>query len=168
MFLLIGGNSEIGAATARRLRARGERLITTTRRAVHLAADEAFLDLDRLPDDWRPPAGVTAACVFAAIARLAACEADPTGSHRVNVTRTLALAEKLMAEGVYTLFLSTNQVFDGTRPHIPADAPHSPVSAYGRQKAAAEATFKRWIGEGAAVGILRLAKVVSPQMALLR
>jgi dTDP-4-dehydrorhamnose reductase len=166
MFLLIGGNSEIGAATARHLRAEGRRVVTTTRRAGALGQDEWFLDLDQLPDDWRPPQGIKAACLFAAIGRLAACEADWAGSYRVNVTQTLALARKLAASGVYTLFLSSDKVFDGTRAQVPADAPPSPLSAYGRQKAAAESVFRAWIGEGAPAGILRLAKVASPDMAL--
>jgi dTDP-4-dehydrorhamnose reductase len=167
MFLLIGGNSEIGAATARFLRGQGQPVITTTRRPGALAEDETFLDLAQLPVDWRPPEGVAAACIFVAVARLAACEADWAGSNNVNVTQTLKLAEKLVARGIYTLFLSTNQVFDGTGAKMPADAPFSPVSAYGRQKAATDAAFKGWVAAGAPAGILRLAKVVSPDMALL-
>jgi dTDP-4-dehydrorhamnose reductase len=167
MFLLIGGNSEIGAATARRLREQGQSVVTTTRRAADPGEDELFLDLEQLLNDWRPPEGIKAACIFAAMARLAACEADWAGSYRVNVAQTLALAEKLIAKGIYTLFLSTNQVFDGTRAQVPSDAPVSPVSAYGRQKAATEAVFKTWIAAGAPAGILRLAKVVSPDMTLI-
>jgi dTDP-4-dehydrorhamnose reductase len=167
MFLLIGGNSEIGAATARHLRAQGRRVVTTTRRAGDPGQDELFLDLEQLPDDWLPPEGIKAACLFAAIGRLAACEADWAGSYRVNVTQTLALARKLTASGVYTLFLSSDKVFDGARPQVPADAPPSPFSAYGRQKAETESVFRTWIGEGAPAGILRLAKVVSPDMALI-
>jgi dTDP-4-dehydrorhamnose reductase len=167
MFLLIGGNSEIGAATARLLRAQGRRVITTTRREGSAGGDELFLDLEALPDDWRPPRAIEAACVFVAVARLAACEADWAGSHRINVTQTLKLAEKLISQGVYTLFLSTNQVFDGTRAHIAADAPLSPVSAYGRQKAATDEAFQAWVAAGPPAGILRLAKVVSPDMALI-
>jgi dTDP-4-dehydrorhamnose reductase len=167
MFLIVGGNSEIGAATARRLRAQGRRVVTTTRRGAALGDDEMFLDLAQLPDDWRPPEGVAAACIFVAVARLAACEADWAGSHDVNVAQTLKLAERLIAHGVYTLFLSTNQVFDGTIARTPADAPLTPVSAYGRQKAATDAKFQSWIAAGASAGVLRLAKVVSPDMALL-
>jgi dTDP-4-dehydrorhamnose reductase len=51
---------------------------------------------------------------------------------------------------------------------VPADAPTAPVSEYGKQKARTEAALRAQIREGAPAAILRLAKVVSPQTALLR
>ena len=91
----------------------------------------------------------------------------PSARARVNVSQTLALIEHLLELGIHVLFLSTNQVFDGTTPNVPAAAPHSPVSEYGRQKAQVEAALCRHIDRGAPVAILRLAKVVSPHMALI-
>jgi dTDP-4-dehydrorhamnose reductase len=43
----------------------------------------------------------------------------------INVARTIELVERLVARGIYVLFLSTNQVFDGSRAHVPAAAPLS-------------------------------------------
>jgi dTDP-4-dehydrorhamnose reductase len=163
MYLLVGGDSEIGAATAGLLRRRGLAVASTTRRA---SRDGVFLDFDDL-STFEPPAGTEAACIFVAVARLAACAGDPEGSRRINVTQTLALAEKLTARGIYTLWLSTNQVFDGAAARVAPDAPHSPVSAYGRQKAETETALKAMMAAGRPVGILRLAKVVSPGMKLL-
>lgn len=168
MWLLIGGDSEIGTATHQFLKSRGIASAATTRRKERVAADRPFLDLAAPLDDWEPPAGTTAACFFAAIARIAACDADPQGSAHVNVTQTLALADKLMARGISVLFLSTNQVFDGTVPNVPADAPHSAVTEYGRQKARTEDAFKSRMEQGKPAAILRLAKVVSPDMPLVR
>jgi dTDP-4-dehydrorhamnose reductase len=168
MFLLVGGDAEIGVATARRLRAGGDGVGATTRRLELAAPDRPFLDLSSPLDGWEPPPGTHAACVVAAVARLAACHTDPVGSAHVNVTQTIALCERLIARGVYLLFLSTNQVFDGSTPHVPADAPPAPVSEYGRQKARTEAVLRAHIARGAPVAILRLAKVVSPDMALVR
>jgi dTDP-4-dehydrorhamnose reductase len=65
------------------------------------------------------------------------------------------------------LFLSTNQVFDGWTPNVPAHSPTGPVSEYGKQKARTETALKSHIAHGAPTGILRLAKVVSPRTALL-
>jgi dTDP-4-dehydrorhamnose reductase len=167
MLLIVGGNSEIGKAAAAQLRPR-HTTIVTSRRPGNVGGSRIALDLAGDLSGWEPPPGVTAACIFAAVARLADCAADPAGSARVNVTGTLALAERLIARGIYVLFLSTNQVFDGTTPHVPADAPTAPVSEYGRQKARTEAALRALMDRGAPVAILRLAKVVSRETALLR
>ena len=165
MFLVVGGNSEIGSATAQLIRSRGGEVVCTTRR-LPAGPDEVLLDLNRPVKDFVIPEGVTSACIFVAVARLAACEADPEGSAQINVKQIVALTEMLAARGVYTLFLSTNQVFNGDTPHVPWDAPLSPISEYGRQKADAERALRALMRDGAPVGMLRLAKVVSPGMSL--
>ncbi len=167
MFLIVGANSEIGSATARLMRARGGKVVPTTRRLLEANADQVRLDFERPIESFTVPEGVTSACIFVAVARLAACAADPEGSARVNVLQTLALVDLLMARGVYTLFLSTNQVFNGDEPQVPAEAPTSPVSEYGRQKAETEGALRARMASGAPIGVLRLAKVVSPGMALI-
>ena len=167
MFLIVGGDSEIGAAAYRAMQAQGKSVAATTRRRDRVAPDRLFLDLAAPLDDWSPPPGTQAVCLCAAIARLAVCAGDPEGSARINVVQTLALAEKFLAHGISVVFLSTNQVFDGHTPHERAEAPHSPVSEYGRQKARAEAALLRQMDNGAPVAILRLAKVVSDTMPLI-
>jgi dTDP-4-dehydrorhamnose reductase len=166
--LIVGGDSEIAAATAAHLRQRGHEILATTRRPERAAGDRPFLDLAQAVDDWPIPANVSAACLCAAIARLADCARDPAGSTRVNVTGTVVLANRLSARGIPLLFLSTDKVFDGARPLVPADARPCPVSEYGRQKAAAEIALLRPLPGDAPVAVLRLAKIVSPGMDLLR
>jgi dTDP-4-dehydrorhamnose reductase len=166
MFLIVGGDSEIGAATYRAMKAQGKAVAATTRRRERVALDRPFLDLAEPLEDWEPPAGTQAVCLCAAIARLTACADDPQASAHINVVQTLALVEKCLARGIAVLFLSSNQVFDGRTPHERAEAPHSPVSEYGRQKARAEAALLRQLENGAPVAILRLAKVVSDTMPL--
>jgi dTDP-4-dehydrorhamnose reductase len=168
MFLLVGGDSEIGAWTRRHLTTSGKAAAATTRRPERASDDRPLLDLAADLSAWQPPAGISAACILAANARLAACAADPSGSAHVNVDQTLALAEKLTARGAYVLFLSSNQVFDGSAADVPADHAPCPVSEYGRQKARAEAALRDRMRRGAPVAILRLAKVVSPTMPLLQ
>jgi dTDP-4-dehydrorhamnose reductase len=168
MFLLVGGDSEIGNAACAYLRARGRATVATTRRPAGGGDDRIPLDLAGDLARWEPPPGTQAACIFAAVTRLAACAADPLGSAKVNVTGTLDLVQRLVSRGIHVLFLSTNQVFDGSVPHVPADAPTSPVSEYGRQKARTEAALRTLMDQGAPVAILRLAKVITPQTALLR
>jgi len=164
--LVVGGDSEIAAAFTGFLRRRGCVVAATTRRRENVAADRPFLDLTLPLDDWEPPAGTRAACIFAAIARLQDCAKDPAGSRLINVTATVALLDRLLARNIPALFLSTDKVFDGSRPHVAAETPPNPVSEYGRQKAAAEAAIGIRVAAGAPVAILRLAKVVSPRMPL--
>ena len=167
MFLIVGGDSEIGTAAYSAMKAQGAAVAATTRRSDRVAPDRPFLDLSAPLGDWAPPPGTQAVCLCAAIARLSACADDPQGSAHINVVQTLALVEKFLARGIAVLFLSTNQVFDGRTPHERAEAPHSPVSEYGRQKARAEAALLRQMESGAPVAILRLAKVVSDTMPLI-
>jgi dTDP-4-dehydrorhamnose reductase len=165
MFLLVGGDSEIGRAAAAHL---GGHALTTTRQALHDGDTRIALDLAGDLAGWEPPAGVTSACILAAMARLADCEKNPAATARVNVTGTLALAERLSARGVHVLFLSSDKVFDGATPQMPPGAPTAPVSEYGRQKARIEAALGDEMRRGAPVAILRLSKVVSGETALLR
>lgn len=166
--LIVGGDSEIASATAKHLQDAGSDVVATTRRPDRVADDRPFLDLGGAIEHWPIPGEVRGAVLCAAIARLADCARDPAGSARVNVTGTVALADRLLARGIPVLFLSTDKVFDGTRPLVPADAPPCPVSEYGRQKTAAEAALHERMTNGAPAAILRLAKVVSPGMELLR
>jgi dTDP-4-dehydrorhamnose reductase len=168
MWLLVGGDSEIGSATHRFLRGQGLSVAATTRHRGAVASDRPFLDLSIPLDFWEPPPGTTAACLFAAAARIVTCDSDPEGSRLVNVTQTLVLVDKLLDRGIPILFLSTNQVFDGTVPNVAPDAAYSPTTEYGRQKVLTETTLRARIERGFPAAILRLAKVVSPDMPLLQ
>jgi len=168
MFFLVGGDSEIGGQTFCALKSAGAAVEATTRRLDrHAIPGRSHLDLAGDLSGWVPPPAVSSACIFAAVARLAACAADPVGSFHVNVTQTLSLIDRLLEQGAHVVFLSTNQVFDGEIPHVAPDAATHPISEYGRQKAQTEAALQAKLGQGAPLAILRLAKVVSPEMSLI-
>lgn len=167
-YLLVGGDSEIGTATFAYMAARSRPVSATTRRADKLAVpSRILLDLAKPADSWHLPADVDATCVLAAVARLKACNDDPRGSAYINVDQTLALLERLLRRGAYVLFLSTNQLFDGTRAQVPVDTAPCPISEYGRQKARTEAALRAAMAQGKPVAILRFGKVVSPGIELL-
>ncbi len=166
--LVVGADGLIGGALWRRARAEGRPVIGTTRRAaVNEVEDNGriHLDLDDNPDAWALPQSIGAAFLCAGVTGIDACERQPQAARRINVERTCVLADRLLQRGVHVVLLSTNQVFDGTRAHMPADAAHGPRTAYGRLKAETE---RHLLAAGGAVTVLRLSKVAATLGALLR
>jgi cupin fold WbuC family metalloprotein len=160
MFLLLGGDSEIGAAAYRYLKREGRAVKATTRRRDAVSPERPYFDILSSLDDWTPPPQTAAACIFLGIPRLRDCAADPAQSALTNVTQSLRLIDKLLAKGIFVLFLSTNQVFDGELANVGVDAPLCPVSEYGRQKAEVEEAIRERMAQGAPIAILRLSKVM--------
>src|SRR5579872_5126131 len=75
----------------------------------------------------------------AALARVADCHRDPAHAFRVNAAGTAILAELADDAGARLVHVSTDLVFDGeAAPYRETDAP-TPLSVYGRTKAAGEA-----------------------------
>jgi dTDP-4-dehydrorhamnose reductase len=68
-----------------------------------------------------------------------ACEADPDRAYRVNALGNRYLAEASRLVGAHLLSVSTDYVFDGTKPdpYVEWDTPN-PQSVYGRSKLAGE------------------------------
>lgn len=164
--LLVGGDSMIGAALAAALRRADQPVLATTRRPYCAGPDRPLLDL--AADSFEVPAGTAGGVAYlcAAVARLNDCRRDPTGAARVNVAGMVALARRLVTQGTDVLFLSTNQVFDGSKPYANPEDPVSPVTEYGKQKAAAETGILALAGGPARVAVLRLSKVVAPGLPL--
>src|SRR5437016_3263455 len=134
--LVVGADGMIGGALLRRLHAAGRPALGTSRRP-DAGQGLMSLDLAAPPDKWDGPL-VAVAYVCAAVTRLEACRRDPHGAARVNVDGTVRLARLLAGQGAFVVFLSTNHVFDGTRPYRPPHEATCPLNEYGRQKAMAE------------------------------
>ncbi|OGB94932.1 MAG: NAD(P)-dependent oxidoreductase [candidate division NC10 bacterium RBG_16_65_8] len=66
------------------------------------------------------------------------CQAHPDESRRINVEVPADIARLCAGAGVPCAFVSTDLVFDGTRPPYREGDPVSPIGVYGDQKAAAE------------------------------
>jgi len=154
--LVVGGDGQIGVGLTEALQRKGVNPLTTTRVQDRVAGRRKFLDLDLSIDDWPLPHDINVAFLTSATTSLQACEEDPDQSWKINVTSVVRLAERLINTGARVVFLSTNQVFDGTLPHQEATATVTPFSAYGRQKAAAEEAILKL---GPATTVVRLTKV---------
>lgn len=156
--LIIGGDSMIGHALAQKLEVSGVTVAATSRRHDRGPKD-IFLDLAEPKEAW-PTLPQAKVWVFvAAIARLAACRKDPQASYRVNVSAVEALLSCAAAQKARSVFLSSDQVFDGHQPHRSEDDPTCPRSEYGRQKATSEKIVHMASKENL---IIRLTKVLAP------
>lgn len=87
-----------------------------------------------------------------------ACAADPDATRRINVEAAIRLMEDAFQAGLTPIFVSTDYVYDGTKPLRSEDEPQAPTTEYGRQKAAVE----HWLaGQPKPWLVARLSKVVS-------
>jgi dTDP-4-dehydrorhamnose reductase len=164
MYLIVGGDSTIGRALSTFWNNNGVHHFTTTRKLETVAVHRPFVDL--ASKNWSHLEGLHfSAVVFcAASTNLSTCENYPQDTARINVEGTTKLASYLSDRATYLLLLSSNQVFDGSKPSWKVTDHVCPVNEYGRQKAEAE----RLILQMQRSAVLRLTKVVHPDMHLLK
>lgn len=163
--LIVGVDGTIGAALAAACGARGDEVIGTTRRPCSTGPGTRInLDLAVSDAQWPALPPVDTAVICAAMPRFADCRAQPDMARRINVEAPYLLGQRLVARGTRVILLSTGAVFDGSAPRMPADHPRRPASVYGALKAAAEDAI---LALGGAASVLRLTKVLTPDMPLI-
>jgi dTDP-4-dehydrorhamnose reductase len=118
--------------------------------------------IGRLLDRDRPEAVVHAA----AWTDVDGCARDPGLAHSRNADAVQAVAAATAARGIDLIHMSTNEVFDGMRPHDrgyrPNDPP-SPANPYGASKLAGEtAATAAYVGVTAGLTIVRTAWLYGP------
>ena len=153
---VIGGDSSIGASAAKYLADLGVSVTRSTRRNTELDGKQCFMDLLDDPEKWEIPRSETF-LISAAICRIQDCENDPEASRKVNVESLREIINVADSQGAFILYLSTDQVFDGTVAHRHPDDRPCPKTEYGQQKAEAESIVLSASGNAA---ILRLTKVL--------
>lgn len=141
--LVTGAAGFLGSIIVRHLDRTGYHVVAATRDGRWSGQGAAeWISLDLLD-----PRGIAAALERAApdavvhgaaIGDTRACEQDPALARRVNVEGTRAVAAACAAAGCRMIFLSSEQVFDGTAAPYADDAPPQPVHEYGRTKAEGE------------------------------
>ncbi|NUO46219.1 MAG: sugar nucleotide-binding protein [Streptomyces sp.] len=153
---LIVGSGFVGRAVAARLAAEGGTPVLASRR-LPTGSDAAWVRLDaadadacaRVVDAVRPDQLV----LVHGPSDVTWCEAEP---ERATALHTAAAAHLTRAaRGRRTVFISTDNVFDGSRPDNDESTPTSPANAYGRAKLAAE----RIVREAADTTVLRVSLV---------
>jgi dTDP-4-dehydrorhamnose reductase len=158
LILIVGGDSQIGAALSKSLANRGLPQTSTTRQSRH-GAGRHYLDLAADPSEWNLPDDVDVAVICAGVTKADDCFRHPEQTRRINVEAISALAESIARQGGHLVFLSSNQVFDGLTPLPGPLDPVSPITEYGRQKVEAEARLLEACGSSG-VSVLRLTKVL--------
>lgn len=163
-FLVIGADGMLGGCLFARWQAVGFDAAGTTL----LAPDRAGLhqlDFANLARDWKPPLESASAVICAAITNQEQCRRDPAGTRKINVTQTLALARRLVECGCFVTFISSNMVFDGSKPLRSTTEPVSPKTEYGRQKAEVESALSEM---GNRTAVVRLTKVIQAGLPIVR
>jgi dTDP-4-dehydrorhamnose reductase len=157
--LIIGGDSMIGSSLAQRLRSQKIDVIETTRRVDRTTPSRLWIDLSQpLLGDSLP---IVQCCVIcAAVSRFDACAEYPEATRQINVEAAFAISRQMSDRGAHVLFLSSDQVFDGTVELEKPDSPRNPKSVYGRQKSEAE---EQICAIGQDITILRLSKVLEEE-----
>lgn len=106
------------------------------------------------------PAKPTAAVILLGITNIDHCARDPGVSAEVNVRGIIRVIDEVRALGIMPVFVSSDAVFDGSRPYWSEDDDPSPILTYGRQKVEVERHLASlplpWI-------IVRLPKLISPE-----
>lgn len=161
--LVVGADGLIGLALSHYLTLKGVTVYETTRRPETTSEKRWFLDLADDAMRWQPPCRVSVAYLCAAITSLEQCRKHPIQSVQINVKNIVKLATTLAVAGASIVFLSTNLVYDGSRPFCKAEEPVCPTTEYGRQKALAESELLKL---GTMPTIVRLTKVISSEMPL--
>ncbi len=163
MKLIIGGDSRIGSALMASWKENGVKVHASTRKFHKVAVDRPFIDLESL--SWSRTFQKYDLAVFCAgVTSVSECEHKVEWSRRVNVVNTLMLVDELMSKTVSVLYLSSTQVFDGSRPFCKPNDFVCPTTQYGRQKVEVE---EKLLETGRA-SILRLSKVEDMEADLLK
>lgn len=162
-FLVVGGDSLVGAELVRALHARGHPVFGSTRRKDTVSARRVYLDFDAPAPPELPPQ-VDYAFVVGAATNYDRCETDPA-AWRTNVESIPRLVARLLERGLFVTFISTNSVFGGERPWPDEQDPHSPGIAYARHKAEGEKAMRAAaarLGAADRLNIVRMTKILAP------
>ncbi|RJR34094.1 MAG: NAD-dependent epimerase/dehydratase family protein [Deltaproteobacteria bacterium] len=162
--LIVGADSMIGQGLWSLLHCAGVRVAGTTRRPRPKEVPLVHLDLAKDLRNWRCPWPVAVAVICAGATRIDACQQDPEATALINVQGVITLIKCLVEEGVFVIYLSSNQVFDGSLPQRRPDEATCPITEYGRQKAEVERRLQDF---GDQVAVMRLTKVLGPRPSLL-
>jgi dTDP-4-dehydrorhamnose reductase len=161
--LVIGSDGLIGGALFAELlrQPAANPVLGSTRRtsATHQADHRFHIDLASPASQWELPDEVGCAYLCAGIASIQTCRNQPEPTGWINCEQMVELARRLNERGSRIIYLSSNQVFDGSIPRRLAEHLPCPLTEYGRQRAKTEQALVKLPN----THILRLTKVLPPE-----
>ena len=134
---IIGGESFIGQNLQKYLKRFDYKIFCTTNKNHH---QYSYLNLLTDPSEW-PEIDADVAIICAGVTSSEKCQNNES-AYIVNVVSTLKLIDKLAANGIFVIFLSSSQVFDGSIPDYPRENICNPLSIYGHHKNLVEKEIK--------------------------
>lgn len=164
-WLVIGRDGKLGSSLLRELKARNETVFGSSRKSTKYQKDLIFLDLEQDISNWQPPEGVHSAFICAAISNIRTCEENKEKAAKVNFQNTSLLARRLIEHNIFTVFPSSNMVFDGSIAHSRDSDITMPTTEYGKHKAEIEKVLLTY---GNNVSIVRFSKIVNQDCKLIR
>lgn len=160
-YLIFGADGYIGSYLYQRLKSDGNNVTGTSRRVSGhnqlLYYDIQKSDVNTLltKEDWQEE---KTAIICIAVSNIDRCYDHYEEAYDINVVKTKRLIHKLLENGFYVIYFSTDNVFDGMRGNYTEASPTHPINKYGMMKAQMEQYLLRDVPE---VCILRISKVVS-------
>lgn len=151
--LVTGGSGQVGTALKRLAAQRRIDVEATDRAALDLADPAA---IERVVAS-RPWAAILNCAAYTAVDK---AESEPELARAINAAAPGAIARAAATRGIRLLHVSTDYVFDGSKPDpYREDDPVAPLGAYGESKEAGERAVREAAPDHL---ILRTAWVVSP------
>ena len=130
--LVLGSNGQLGMAL-RDLYRQNPEVDFATRETIDLSATDPFASVD-----WGAYHTVINAAAYTAVDAAEAPEGRAL-AWKVNVTSVAALARACTKHRITLVHVSSDYVFDGTKPLHTEEEPYSPLGVYGQTKAAGDA-----------------------------
>lgn len=138
MYLIVGGDSTIGKALGNYWKKNNIDFHSSTRKSDLVSDERPYIDLSDKSSFINANLSYDVAIIAAGVTSIDKCEVNQEETRKINVINTSLLINKLYDAGVYVMFLSSNQVFDGSKPFRKSTDNKNPINEYGKQKSEVE------------------------------
>ncbi len=155
--LIIGIDSYIGSNLRKYLTTNNVDVYGTTNKKLKIKKKIYYLNLKKPKLNFLN-INIDAAVICASITNLKKCETKPQESKIINVTNTIKLLKFLESKPIFTLYISSNLVFNGKKSFYSVLDRPNPISKYGKYKLLVEKFIKSKKYKN--YSILRLTKVI--------